>query len=149
MARSSFPWEVGAQGDPSDDLFDQMLGFVAGPRYGLQTSWRPSVDVFRTGDGVAVVAELPGVEQTDAQVTVEGVRLRIAGTRRPPALAGAEPQRLEIDYGPLERLVALPDGSDGERITAQLRHGLLTVHVPIRLPQAVSVRVANQDPTHE
>jgi HSP20 family protein len=152
MARRLFPWDASGQdpGGQIDDLFDHMLGFGSVPRYGLQPNWRPSVDVFRERDGIAVVAELPGVDQPDVRVTVERDRLRIAGTRRPPALDAAEPQRLEIDYGPFERLVALPPGSDGARITARLRHGLLTVHVPIRSgAHAVRVHVANRDSTNE
>ena len=106
------------------------------PRYGLQHSWRPSIDVFREPDGLAVVAEPPGVEQADVQVSIEDNRLRIAGIRRPPVLEGADPLRLEIDYGPFERCVSLPADSDGESITAQLHHGLRTVHVPRRAPAA-------------
>ena len=144
MARSPSRWDADWQaiGDPIDEMFDRLLGFAAVPRYGLQQSWRPAVDVFRERDGIAVIAELPGVDQADVQVTVEDQRLRIAGLRRPPQLADADPQRLEIDYGPFERLIALPADSDGERITAHLRHGLLTVHVPRRARAgAVTVRV--------
>lgn len=153
MARSPSRWDVDWQalGDPLDEVFDRLLGFTAVPRYGLQHSWRPAVDVFRDRDGLAVIVELPGVDQADVQVTVEEQRLRVAGTRRPPQLADADPQRLEIDYGPFERVVALPPDSDGERITAQLRHGLLTVHVPRRASaRPVTVRVPlDRDATNE
>lgn len=134
MARSPSRWDADWQavGDPTDELFDRLLGFTAVPRYGLHQCWRPAVDVFRARDGIAVIAELPGVDEADLQVTVEDQRLRIAGLRRPPQLADADPQRLEIDYGPFERHIGLPADSDGERITAHLRHGLLTVHVPRR-----------------
>lgn len=153
MARSPSRWDADWQalGDPIDEMFDRLLGFTAAPRYGLQHSWRPAVDVFCKRDGIAVIAELPGVDQADVQVTVEDQRLRIAGLRRPPQLADADPQRLEIDYGPFERLIALPADSDGEHITAHLRHGLLTVHVPRRASaRAVTVRVApSRDSTNE
>jgi HSP20 family protein len=124
--------------DPVDDLVDRLLGFV--PRYGLQHSWRPSVDVFRDASGVTVIAELPGVEQDDVHVTLEQNRLRIAGTRRMQRLEAADPLRLEIDCGPFERVVALPLESDGDAITAQLRQGLLTVHVPRRAARPIAVR---------
>ncbi|MFN8644664.1 MAG: Hsp20/alpha crystallin family protein [Candidatus Binatia bacterium] len=144
MARSPSRWDADWQvlGDPIDEIFDRLLGFTAVPRYGLQQSWRPAVDAFRARDGIIVIAELPGVEHDDVQVSVDGDRLRIAGSRRPPQLADADPQRLEIDYGPFERLVALPPDSDGERITADLRHGLLTVRIPRRASaRRVTVRV--------
>jgi HSP20 family protein len=65
-------------------------------------------------------------------VIVENGRLRISGNRRAvSAGAGAEPLQLEIDYGPFERVVALPPGAQAERVSAQFRAGLLTVHVPL------------------
>jgi HSP20 family protein len=142
MARSPWRWdpEWQAAGDAIDDVFDHLLGFTAGSRYGLQHSWRPAVDVFAEGDGIAVVAEVPGVDEADLQVSVAAQRLRIAGIRRPSQRPEADPQRLEIEYGPFERVIALPADSDGEHITAQLRHGLLTVHVP-RRPRARQVTV--------
>jgi HSP20 family protein len=135
MARGYFRWDA----DPVDDLVDRLLGF--GSRYGLQQSWRPSIDVFGNPAGITVIAELPGVEQEDIEVTVDENRLRIAGTRRTPRIEAADRLRLEIDDGPFERVVALPADSDGEAVTAQLRHGLLTVHVPRRASRrAISVR---------
>jgi HSP20 family molecular chaperone IbpA len=127
-----------SEADPTDDLVDRLLGFA--PRYGLQHSWRPSIDVFRDPAGITVIAELPGVEEGEVQVTVEANRLRVAGTRRPPRLEAADPLRLEIDYGPFERVVVLPADSDGDAITAHLRQGLLTVHVPRRAARPIVVR---------
>jgi HSP20 family molecular chaperone IbpA len=137
MARRHPRWE----NDPAgvEDLFDSLLGL--GTRYGLRHSWRPSIDVFRDAGGITVIAELPGVEQDEIHVTLEHNRLRIAGSRRTPPVGAADPLRLEIDYGPFERVVVLPAESDGAAITAQLRQGLLTVHVPRRAPaRPISVR---------
>jgi HSP20 family protein len=149
MARRDPRWDADPAGDPFEDLVDRLLGFA--PRYGPQHSWRPSIDVFRAAAGITVIAELPGVEQDDVQVTVEHDRLRIAGTRRTPRLEAADPLRLEIADGPFERVVALPADSDGEAITAQLRHGLLTVHVPRRAPaRPIAVReIPNGGSTNE
>lgn len=138
MARRHPRWEGDPSGDPIDDLVDRLLGFA--PRYGLQPGFRPSIDVYRDDSGVIVIVELPGIEQDDVQVSVERNRLRIAGTRRTPRPQGADPLRLETDCGPFERVVEIPADSDGDAITAQLRHGLLTVHVPRRTPRSVSVR---------
>jgi HSP20 family protein len=143
MARGPFEWAEDFQrlGERVDDFFDRVFGLASSPRYGLQQTWRPSVDVYRVADGIAVVAELPGVDETDLKVTVEHDRLRIAGNRPTVAVApGAEPLQLEIDYGPFERLVGLPHGADADRVTARFHAGLLTVHVPIR-EQTRNVRV--------
>jgi len=149
MSRDPFEWEEDFQrlGERVDDFFDRVFGLAATPRYGLQQTWRPSVDVYRVADHVSVIAELPGVEEADLKVVVEHGRLRIAGNRRAVTPGpGAEPLQLEIDYGPFERFVALPPGVDADRVTAQFRAGLLTVHVPLRA-QTHTVNVRVDDPT--
>jgi HSP20 family protein len=135
MGRGPFEWAEDFQrlGERVDDFFDRVFQLASTPRYGLQPSWRPSVDVYRLADGLAVVVELPGVDESDLKVVAEHGRLRIAGNR-PAVTAGpdAEPLQLEIDYGPFERVVTLPPGADSDRITAEFRAGLLTVRVPVR-----------------
>jgi len=147
MARSPFEWDEDFQrlGERVGDFIDRVFGLASAPRYGLQPTWRPSVDVYQAGDCVAVVAELPGVAEADLKVVVENDRLRISGNR--PAVSvgeGAEPLQLEIDYGPFERIVALPPGAQADRITAEFRAGLLTVRVPLR-GQKRNVRVHVDD----
>jgi HSP20 family protein len=135
MGRSRFEWEQDFErlGERVDDFFDRVVGLTSSPRYGLQGAWRPSVDVYRVPEGIAVIAELPGVEEADLKVVVESGRLRIAGSRRPiSAGPNAEALQVEIDCGPFERVVALPPGADADRIAAHFHAGLLTVHVPIR-----------------
>ena len=148
MARSPFEWDEDFQrlGERVGDFFDRVFGLASAPRYGLQPTWRPSVDVYRVDEGVAVVVELPGVDEADLKVVVENDRLRILGTRHAVSVAGAiEPLQLEIDYGPFERLVALPPGAQADRVTAEFRTGLLIVRVPLR-DQKRNVRVRVDEP---
>ncbi len=147
MGRGPFEWDEDFQrlGERVDDFFDRVFGLASSPRYGLQQTWRPSVDVYRVDDGIAVVVELPGVDESDLKVVAENGRLRIAGTRRTVnAGSGAEPLQLEIDYGPFERVIALPPGADTERISADCRTGLLTIRVPVsKEARTVNVRVTD------
>jgi HSP20 family protein len=148
MPRSPFEWDEDFQrlGERVGDFFDRVFGLASAPRYGLQPTWRPSVDVYRVDQGVAVVAELPGVDEADLKVVVENDRLRILGTRHAVSVDGAiEPLQLEIDYGPFERVVALPPGAEADRVSAEYRAGLLTVRVPLR-EQKRSVRVHVDEP---
>jgi HSP20 family protein len=149
MARGPFEWEEDFQrlGERVDDFFDRVFGLASAPRYGLQATWRPSVDVYRVADGIAIVAELPGVDEAALRVVVDNGRLRISGTRRAASVgAGAEPLQLEIDYGPFERFITLPPGTDSERISAEFRAGLLTVRIPMRdETRSVRVRVGEPD----
>lgn len=135
MARGPFEWDEDFQrlGERVDDFIDRVFGLASAPRYGLQQTWRPSLDVYRVADGIEVIAELPGVAESELQVVAENGRLRIAGTRQPTRLPPpAEALQLEIDYGPFERVITLPADADPEHITANFQHGLLTIHVPVR-----------------
>jgi HSP20 family protein len=146
VGRGPFEWAEDFErlGERVDDFFERVFELASTPRYGLHQTWRPSVDVYRLVDGIAVVVELPGVDEADLRVVAEPGRLRIAGTRPAVAAApGAEPLQLEIDYGPFERIVALPAGADTDHITAECRAGLLTVHVPVRT-ESHSVRVRSE-----
>jgi HSP20 family protein len=153
MARGPFEWDEDIQrlGERVDDFFDRVFGLASAPRYGLQATWRPSVDVYRLDDGISVIAELPGVEEADLQVVAENGRLRISGHRQPARVAPpAEPLQLEIDYGPFERSIALPAEADAGAITASFQNGLLTVHVPLRetrRPIRVRVDEPSGDPS--
>jgi HSP20 family protein len=149
MSRGPFEWDEDFQrfGAPIDDFFDGVFGLTSSPRYGLQQTWRPSVDVYRVADGVTVVVEVPGIEEANLKLTIEHGRLRIAGNRPTVSVApGAEPLQLEIDYGPFERVIALPPGADADRVTARFGAGLLTVHVPVR-DQSRTVHVRGSDST--
>ncbi len=149
MSRGPFEWDEDIQrlGERIDDFFDRVLGFASSPRYVLQHSWRPAVDVYEVEGGVLVIAELPGVDDRQLSVTIDNGRLRISGTRRPPDVEHCvQPLQLEIDYGPFERLVTLAGDVDPESISARFRYGMLAVHVPLRKrKQTVHVRVSETD----
>jgi HSP20 family protein len=144
----SSEWDEDIQrlGERVDDFFDRMLGFASAPRYLLQHSWRPAVDLYEVDDGFVVLAELPGVDEADLEVTLQRGRLRIAGLRRPRAIENAgQPLQLEIATGPFERVIALPQGIDSDRVEARFRQGILAVRIPCeKTPPAVRVRVQGE-----
>jgi HSP20 family protein len=76
-----------------------------------QAGWEPPVDIYETTREVVVVTALPGVEQRDLEISIEGDVLVIAGTRRLPNLASdAVIRRLEIPHGRFERQIRIFTG---------------------------------------
>jgi HSP20 family molecular chaperone IbpA len=74
-------------------------------------SWAPPVDVLETEQEVLVLVALPGVDQDEVQVVIEGADLVIVGHRVLPAeLRTAVIHRLELPQGRFERRVPLPYG---------------------------------------
>jgi HSP20 family protein len=85
----------------------------------------PAVNVYAGRDGIAVVAELPGVEADDLEVHAHGDTLTIRGARRPAAEKEEAYHRRERRSGAFTRTVQLPFRVDPERVEARLEDGVL------------------------
>jgi HSP20 family protein len=103
----------------------QLMGAFA-PTGGLPTAAGfPAVNVYAGQEGIAVVAELPGVEKDDLEIHAHRDTLTIRGTRRPAAEKEEAYHRRERRGGAFTRTLQLPFRVDPERIEAQLEHGVL------------------------
>ena len=96
----------------------------------------PRVDVRETDKEVEVVAELPGMDEADLDVSVGEGMLTIRGEKK------EEHEREEKDYvlrersfGRIERLVPLPAGLDPDSAKATFKKGVLTVTIA-KTPEA-------------
>ena len=92
--------------------------------------WVPPIDVLETVDEYVVTAELPGLRQDDIHIQVSDGRLEISGDRREAGLPCEQYHRVERGHGRFSRIFQLPLPVDGERVTADLRDGVLTVICP-------------------
>jgi HSP20 family protein len=94
--------------------------------------WVPNTDVYATDTGLVVKVELPGMKSENLEITVEGSRLRIAGNRpdccRAPHCSFLV---MEINYGPFESVLELPQGYDLGQAKAVYVNGFLRVDVPV------------------
>ena len=107
------------------DEMSQLMGAFA-PTGGLTAAGGfPAVNVYAGRGGIAVVAELPGVEKDDLEIHAQRDMLTIQGTRRPPAENAQTYHRQERRSGAFTRTIQLPFRVDPERIEAQLENGVL------------------------
>ena len=88
----------------------------------------PPVDIYETSDGLAVVADLPGVDKEDLSIRVEDNILTIDGKAH-DGLPG-EAIRSEFALANFHRQFRLSDEVDQERITADLKNGVLQIQLP-------------------
>ena len=93
-----------------------------------------AADVHEKADEYTFHVDLPGVKLEDLEVTLESQVLAIRGERRFER-GPQEKVTCGRPHGPFAVSYALPQGIDGERLTADLADGVLTVRVPKR-PQA-------------
>ena len=115
------------------------------PQGTAQRTWMPRIDVFDNGTDLVVRVEIPGIDASAVDVTIEDRTLTISGSR--PLDESVETiHRREILTGEFKRTVVLPEGIDGSAITAQAANGLLDVTLPRRpevLPRTVKVAVSS------
>jgi HSP20 family protein len=90
----------------------------------------PAVNVHAGPDGIALVAELPGVGKDDLEVQVHQDVLTLRGARPPAAEQPGAYHRRERRSGAFTRTVQLPYRVDPERIEARLENGVLRLSLP-------------------
>ena len=117
-------------------VMDALLGSAPlreGARVYYQSTFSPTFDVQELKDAYVVKADLPGLSESDVDVTVMGNALTISGKRE--AEQEREGQRyyaIERGYGAFSRTVTLPDGANLDDLSANLKNGVLTLHIPKR-----------------
>ena len=106
--------------------FDEFLRGIDLPMFGRGGSgeW-PHVDVTETEREVRVIAELPGVEEKDVEVTLQDGVLTLQGEKRAEGEGGTV--RRERWFGAFRRAIQLGPDVDPERVSASFRNGVLTV----------------------
>ena len=90
----------------------------------------PPLNVFRQGDDLVVITELPGIDRDDVEVQVQGDRIRIAGKKAIQYQDGASLHRRERIAGTFDRSIAIPVEVDADRVKAEYRNGILALLLP-------------------
>ncbi|MBI5276310.1 MAG: Hsp20/alpha crystallin family protein [Burkholderiales bacterium] len=90
----------------------------------------PPVDVFEDASGITLLADLPGVSRERLDLRVDNEALVIEA-----AAASAFPEGMELVYGEAQvaayrRRFTLSRELDTSRIDAQLKDGVLKLHIP-------------------
>jgi HSP20 family protein len=91
----------------------------------------PASEASSNDDAYRVVVELPGVAESDVEVTVNDRVLLIKGEKKSEREEKGESFYFsERTYGAFQRSFRLPEDADVERIAAGMKDGVLTVTVP-------------------
>ena len=80
--------------------------------------------------GVPARADVPGVPQSDLDITVEEKSIIVSGERKDTADPKSELRSRERRQGTFSRTFRLRDTVDAEAISAELSNGVLTLTVP-------------------
>jgi HSP20 family protein len=110
-------------------------------------TWMPPVDIFQSGEHELVLkAELPDMSREDIDINIENFVLTIQGEKKVASdVKDEQYHHVERRYGTFSRSFSLPTTVDPSRVSAEYKHGVLTVKLPLReeaKPRSIKVDVA-------
>lgn len=101
----------------------------------------PRVDIYENDDEVLLLADLPGVNKKDLSINLDKDQLTLEATAG--SSRGETPLRGEFGRVDYRRAFVLPGGIDADKVTADLKQGVLWLHLPKAAalkPRQITVR---------
>lgn len=97
----------------------------------VTSAWRPAVDIKEEKDRFVILADLPGVDPKDIEITAENGMLTVRGERKLEKEEEREGfRRVERVRGTFYRRFSLPDSADTGSIKARGKDGVLEITLP-------------------
>jgi HSP20 family protein len=111
--------------DPINDLY---RGWPS-ERVGI--TFNPMFDVRETNDAFILQADMPGMVEKDLDISLTNNRLVVSGKREnEQEVKGETYYRSERTWGSFSRSFNLPSDVDANKVTAELKSGVLYVNLP-------------------
>jgi HSP20 family protein len=95
-----------------------------------QPTYTPPIDIHEGQDGLTLEADLPGATERNLSVQLEDNVLSLHVTIDSPAPTDARVLHEEYHLGDYQRSFILSDEVDHDRITAELKNGVLRLFLP-------------------
>jgi HSP20 family protein len=129
--------------DEIKQVFDRFLSDGETDQSNVVTSqWTPRVDIKEEAKRFVILADIPGVDPKDIDVSMDKGILSIKGERKSEAKEqDGNLTRVERSHGVFYRRFALPDSADAEGVTANGKHGVLEISIPKR-PETTPRRIS-------
>jgi HSP20 family protein len=90
----------------------------------------PPLNIFRKGDDLVLIAEVPGISKSDLDLQVKGRTVRLSGTKSASYGEKASLHRRERLAGRFDRSVTLPVEIDADGVKAECHDGILALVLP-------------------
>ncbi len=120
-----------------------------GPEEALtNTSFAPPVDIYEDEHTIALKMDVPGIDENDIDVRVEGNTLTVHGERKFEKDETEENyRRIERQYGSFSRSFTLPHSVDPSQVSALYDKGTLRVNLAKKAeakPKQIKINVASE-----
>ena len=127
-----------------EGVFNRFFGPASEVDRELKHAWSPRVDVAETDKAVTIVADLPGVDPKEVEITLADGVLTIKGEKKEEhEEKGKNFHKTERFIGSFFRQVVLPAGADEEKVTATSTNGTITISItkkPSAQPKKVAIK---------
>ena len=118
----SDPFEALLQFQQALDSFRTSGWLSTGPSAG---GAYPPINIFRKGDDLVAIAEVPGIRKSDLEIQVVGRTIRSVEYGDKAAL-----HRRERLAGRFDRAFTVPVEIDADQVKAECRDGILALYLP-------------------
>ncbi len=122
----------------TDRLFNEFVKGMGFPGIGTGESllsltgyeW-PRVDISETDDNIQIMADLPGVDKDDIEISIRNNVITIRGEKRQEEEKEGEGfYKIERSYGTFQRSFYLPSEIEEDRAEASFKDGVLKITLP-------------------
>jgi HSP20 family molecular chaperone IbpA len=96
----------------------------------MQAAYTPPIDIHEGPDGLTLEADLPGATEQNLRIHLEDNVLDLYAKIDSPVPEGARLVHEEYRLGDFHRSFILSDEVDRDRITAELKNGVLRLFLP-------------------
>jgi HSP20 family protein len=124
-----------------EDLFDKFFSDEGANGQAVK-AWAPRMDVEETDKEILVKADLPGVDPKDVDIQIVDNVLTVRGGKEEKKEEKKKNyHRTERFVGQFYRSIALPAGTDADKVSASCANGTVTISIPKR-PEAQPKKIA-------
>jgi HSP20 family protein len=110
-------------------------------------AFNPDFEIAETKNAYLLTADMPGISESDIDISVSGNVLSISGKREQTEKTDDTSYYCcERSYGSFSRSFTIPQGADVEHVSAEYNNGVLTVTLPKSpevQPRKINVGVGN------
>jgi HSP20 family protein len=112
------------------------------------TSFAPPVDIYEDEHNISLRMEVPGIDENDIDVRIEGNTLTVHGERKLEKDEKEENyRRIERQYGSFTRSFTLPNSVDPSQVSAHYDKGVLKISLAKKAeakPKQIKVNVGSE-----
>jgi len=124
-----------------ETVFNRFFGPLSETDRTAKHAWSPRVDMSETDKVFTLVADLPGVDPKEVEISIEDGVLSIKGEKKEEhEEKGKNFHKTERFVGSFYRQIVLPSGADEEKVTATSSNGTITISI-LKKPSAQPKKV--------